>query len=106
TPGRKNSVAGSVTQSDPDYKIINAFLSAPDTLYLLTNKSVDSSAAAQKNNYILSDGLSVFAVEVLPPFFNTIRIALTTSATENKIYTVKVNALTGCDGNSISNVFN
>ncbi|MCO5286053.1 MAG: lamin tail domain-containing protein [Chitinophagaceae bacterium] len=106
TPGRKNSVAGAVTQSDPDYKIINAFLSAPDTLYLLTNKSVDSSAAAQKNNYILSDGLSVSTVEVLPPFFNTIRIALTSAASENKIYTVKVNSLTGCDGNSISNVFN
>lgn len=106
TPGKKNSVAGEVTQSDPDYKVLNAFLAAPDTLYISINKTVDSSLTAQKANYVLSDGLAASGVEVLPPFFNTIRITLAAPATENKIYTVKVNALSGCDGNTISNVYN
>lgn len=106
TPGRKNSVAGTVNQSEPDYKVLNAYLSTPDTLYLAINKTVDSTLASKKENYVIANGPGIQSVEVLPPFFNLIRIALSAPAAENKIYTVKVNSLTGCDGYTISNVYN
>ncbi len=105
TPGRKNSVDANKAFEE-NIKVLNAYLSSPDTLYVMINKTVDSTSAAKKENYILDGGLVASSIDVLPPFFSTIRIALTTSAAEHNIYTVKVNSLSGCDGSSINNTKN
>lgn len=105
TPGRKNSVDADKT-FDESFKVLNAYLSAPDTLCVMINKPADSTSAVKKENYTIDGGLAVSSVEVLPPFFNVIRISLVSPAAAHKIYSIRINALSGCDGSSISTTNN
>lgn len=105
TPGKKNSVDADIRFAE-NIEVKNAYLSSPDTIYLLINKTADSIAAAKKENYILDGGLVVSSVEILPPFFDVIRIGLQNAVAADKIYSVKVNALSGCTGSSISTIKN
>lgn len=105
TPGRKNSVDEN-KKFDESFKLMNAFLTSTDTLFVIINKSTDSTTAAQKENYMIDGGLGIKSIEVLPPFFNILKITLNTPANAANIYTIKVNSFSGCDGSSISNTKN
>lgn len=105
TPGSKNSVDED-KKFDESFKVVNAYLATPDTLYVILNKSVDSTTATKKENYTIDGGLGVKAIEVLQPFFNSIRITLTSSASAATIYTITLNSLSGCDGSTMSNTNN
>lgn len=105
TPGSKNSVDED-RKFDESFKVVNAYLATPDTLYVILNKSADSTTATKKENYTIDGGLGVRAIEVLQPFFNTVRITLTSSASAATSYTIMLNSLSGCDGSTMSNTNN
>lgn len=102
TPGRKNSVASADIPSST-INIVNAYLKASDTLIIRFDKTIDSASAVKKENYTLSDGLSISKIECALPFFDEVKITLANSTQSGKTYLVSINNITDCAGTSMGN---
>lgn len=103
TPGKKNSVDGSnPDQTSP--KLLRAYATDSVNIVLVFNESLDSAMASVISGYSISDAVgSPVAATPLSPFFDRVNLRLTgaNALIRNKIYTVTVNAVTDCSGNSI-----
>lgn len=101
TPGRKNSIDGNNADATAP-GILRAYASDASTLVLLFDEPLDSTKAAIKTNYSVSDGISNPA-NALPvgPLFDRVILSLSSSLQANKVYTVAVSGVTDCAGNTI-----
>ena len=103
TPGRKNSVdALNADQTDP--KLLRAYATDSINIVLVFDEPLDSVKASLAASYSISDGIGVpVSATPLSPLFDRVNIRLTgaTALLRNKIYTVTVNGVTDCVGNTI-----
>ncbi len=104
TPGRKNSVEGpNADQASP--KLLRAYATDSVNIVLVFNEPLDSTSASNASAYSISDGIGN-PVAAIPtsPLFDHINLRLTgaNALLRNKIYTVTVNAVTDCSGNTVN----
>lgn len=103
SPGIKNSVDGTNRDQTPP-QLVRASATDSVTVILTFDEPLDSLRGATIANYQVSDGigapLSAFSIA---PLFNNTQIRLATPLQRNRVYTVTVNAVTDCAGNTIGN---
>lgn len=101
TPGRKNSVNGNNADATAP-RILRAYASDASTLVLLFDEPLDSTKAAIKTNYSISDGIGN-PTTALPvgQLFDKVILSLSGSLQANKVYTITVSGVTDCGGNAI-----
>ncbi len=103
TPGKKNSV-DAVNADAAAPQLIRAFASDSVNITLVFDEPLDSTAAASTTAYLISDGIGApQSVTVAAPVFDKVNLKLNTPLLRNKVYTVKVTAVTDCKGNTITN---
>ncbi|MEP7163213.1 MAG: lamin tail domain-containing protein [Ferruginibacter sp.] len=104
TPGKKNSVDGiNADQGSP--KLLRAYATDSVNIVLVFNESLDSSAASIAASYSISDGIGTpVTATPLSTLFDRVNLRLTgaTALLRNKIYTVTVNGVSDCVGNTIN----
>ena len=100
TPGKRNSVYAPIVDEDPPHAK-GAY--APDSLHILLDmdKTLDSQTACIPYRYQLDNGLVVNNAEPLPPFFNSIRLALSEPLRKDLIYRLTVTSVMDCSGNAV-----
>lgn len=101
TPGRENSVNGYEFPKQP-IKALRSWLKGTDTLWVKFSKTIDSSLAVQKSNFVISDGISIKNIELPAPSFNLLQIILEGSPDSGKVYTISIKGITDCAGNEMS----
>jgi hypothetical protein len=101
TPGKKNSVdAANSDRTSP--KLLRAFAIDNLNITLVFDEPLDSLKGATANNYNISDGIGVPQSAItVAPVFDRVNLKLNTSLVANKVYTVTVNNVTDCAGNTI-----
>lgn len=101
TPGAKNSV----DRANPDQSapaLIRAAAVDNVTVILTFNEGLDSTKAATRGNYSISDGINVpTSATTLGPGFNSVQLKLATPLQTGKVYTVIAINVTDCSGNVI-----
>ena len=101
TPGRKNSVDGN-NKDVTAPSLIRAYTSDASTLVLLFDEPLDSTKAAIKTNYSISDAVGN-PTTALPvgPLYDRVILSLNTPLTVNKVYTLTITGVTDCGNNAI-----
>lgn len=103
TPGRKNSVDGLNTDGTAP-KLLHAYTTNNSTIVLVFDEPLNSVTSSIAANYSISDGIGTPANAIpVSPTFDKVTLQLSTSLTNNKVYTVTVSNITDCLGNVISN---
>ncbi|HEY5463404.1 MAG TPA: lamin tail domain-containing protein [Hanamia sp.] len=100
TPGRKNSIDG-INKDEISPTLLRAFSLNDSTLSLVFDEPVDSFKSAATNNYKIDKNVTAKSVLVAPPFFNEVHITLNNPVVPGIIYTVTVNNISDCAGNTI-----
>ncbi len=102
TPGTKNSVDGS-NKDVMAPALIKAVASNSLNVLVTFDEPVDSAKAALATNYSISDGINkpISAVPV-GPLFKQVMLLLSNLVSPGKIYTLTVNGITDCSGNTIN----
>jgi len=103
TPGKRNAAAG-VNADTVSPKLMRAYATDSVTLLLVFNEPLDSIQASSAARYQISDGAgSPLSASALPGRFNRVMLTLAGSAAlqRNRVYSVTVNALADCSGNTI-----
>ena len=101
TPGKKNSVDGVNTDGQAP-KFLRAYTTNNLNITLVFDEPLDVLKASTAANYSISDGIGVPVNAVaVSPGFDKINLQLATALAANKVYTVRVAALTDCVGNLI-----
>ncbi|WP_298736863.1 lamin tail domain-containing protein [uncultured Chitinophaga sp.] len=98
TPGKRNAVSVSPEDSQP-FTLLRAEL--PDSLSALLyfSRAVDSVNAPDPAVYQFSPGnVTIAAVTVLPPLFNTVLLRLSAPLSATGSYTLQVKGLADCSG--------
>lgn len=103
TPGRVNSVAGSMEQDGPLHAIRTW---APDSMHvcILFNRTMDSLSATSPGSFVFSDGSIVNKVEIQPPLFRSAWLTLTRPLVRGKTLHLQVRDITDCAGNRMAGV--
>jgi hypothetical protein len=101
TPGRKNSIDAMNIDNDPP-KLINAFVIDNQTIRLVMNEPIDSLSGSVLNSYTIDGGNLILSTTPITPLFTEIELKLNAALLANTVYTVTVNSVTDCKGNSIS----
>lgn len=103
TPGIKNSADGPNADTEAP-KLLRAYTTDSLNIVLVFNEPLDASNALLVNNYTISDGIGLpFTVTPFSPLADKINLVLNQPLLPAKIYTVTVNGLSDCIGNSIPN---
>ena len=101
TPGRKNSVES----QNPDTilpRLIRAALEDANTLILYFNEPINNGSAAVATNYTIDLGVDNPAVALPVPFgYKTVQLEFVQNFQPKTIYTITVNNLSDCSGNSL-----
>jgi hypothetical protein len=101
TPGRKNSVES----QNPDTilpRLIRAALEDANTLILYFNEPINNGSAAVATNYTIDLGVGNPAVALPVPFgYKTVQLEFVQNFQPKTIYTITVNNLSDCSGNSL-----
>lgn len=100
TPGKKNSVDALNTDNTAP-QLQKAYTTDNSTIILIFDEPVDSLAGATLSNYSIDGGLSLISAVTLAPLFNQVQLKTNTVLTANTVYTIIVNNITDCKGNSI-----
>ena len=103
TPGIKNTADG-VNSDNQSPKLLRAYTTDSINIVLVFDEPLDALKASSVNNYTISDGIGTPASAA--PFFpvaDKINIVLSKPLSAHQLYTVKVNNVSDCAGNSISN---
>lgn len=103
TPGKTNSVVGSVSDDTPP-QLKKAFATSNTSIVLQFDEPLDSTSAAQISNYILP-GYTIVTANPLAPLFQTVQVTLNAPLQAGTVYTITVTSLTDCKGNAVG-VFN
>ncbi len=101
TPGVKNSVA----KNNPDESLPNIFRAAltnSNTLGISFTETLDSATATNPNFYFINNGVgNPASVEVVSFGFKKVLLHFAQPFQQGIIYSVRVNGITDCAGNSI-----
>lgn len=99
TPGQQNSVRGSNADATPP-QLKKAVAPARDKTILYFNEPLDSTTAAKSTNYTVQ-GNAIISATPLPPLFQQLQLQLQTALLPGQVYTIRVNSVTDCSGNTI-----
>ena len=100
TPGRKNSVDGTVAVNVSP-KLIKGYSTTNSIVTLVFNKTLDSLQLVAVANYTFDNGLSAVSAVAVSPFFDRVNITLNTAIVAGTIYTAKVGGISDCSGNNL-----
>lgn len=102
TPGKKNS-ADAINADQVSPRLSRAYATGATSVVLVFNEPLDSTNAAVRNSYSISDGIGV-PVTATPvgPLFSHVNLVLFSPLAANKVYTVTVTAVNDCSGNALS----
>ena len=102
TPGKINSIDAINPDQRPPH-LLRAYASDSLNIILYFDEPLDSMNAAAAANYTVSDGIGIPQnVTPVSPLYNEVTLKLSNALTRNKIYTITVNNVTDCTGNSIN----
>lgn len=101
TPGALNSAARS-NKDNTAPQLLHSYATDSLHLILVFDEPIDSSQAAVKENYTLSNGMIIREAALQAPIFNTVQLKTDMSLIKNKTYTLQVKTLYDCSGNVIS----
>ena len=99
TPGRKNSVAALLPDSDPP-QLLRAYVMDSLTIVAVFNEPLDSSAAAIPTHYQIT-GIAITGVRPLPPLFNTVALSVAQVLEPGAVHQLLIDGLTDCRGNML-----
>ena len=100
TPGRKNSVFAINTDDSPP-QLARTYSIDSVTFVAIFNEPVDSTSAANVSNYSFSNNIKVLSALPQTPVFQTVVLKLASPASKATVYTVIVNNIKDCKGNTI-----
>ena len=101
TPGRKNSVDAINADKTPP-RLLRAFATDSLNITLVFNEPLDSLNALHTGNYNISDGIGLpLRADPVPPAFDHINLRLGRPLVPDKIYSISLQTVTDCSGNSI-----
>ncbi|MGN6495030.1 MAG: lamin tail domain-containing protein [Agriterribacter sp.] len=99
TPGTQNSVARENKDEDAP-QLLHAYAESDSHIVMRFNEPLDSSAASQLSNYDFTGNTGIIKKAApLPPFFNQVRITVSTALEKNKVYEITAKNATDCAGN-------
>ena len=102
TIGKQNSVKG--TNEDRALPMLDRIYPVNNnTVELYFNETLDSLSACKINNFTFNPSLSgPFVFDFKDVFLTTLRLKLNDSLKQNQVYTLKINAVNDCAGNTIN----
>jgi hypothetical protein len=100
TPGQRNSVDGVNPDNTPPRLVRTYTL---DSLHIVAvfDEPADSSSAALPLRYTMTGNMQVLKAEPQPPLFTTVLLQLSGPLLPQVIYTLKVNDVADCQGNTL-----
>jgi hypothetical protein len=102
TPGRQNSIYLS-NRISTSLQLLSAVLKDSLTVSLTFNRGLDSLQATLPNQYIINNGVGIPQLATpLAPNFATVEIKYNQALNRNQTYTITVNGLTDCGGNTLT----
>lgn len=103
TPAAKNSVDG-VLLDNTAPTLLRASAQTSQTILVSFDEPLDSSAATNVLNYSISNGIGTPTSAIcLSPAFNKVQLQFSNNLVVNTIYTLTVNGVKDCKGNTVSN---
>ena len=104
TPGKQNSVFGEAIFVE-EFRIINAYIVDSNKVNIQFNKGLDSLLLSDSSLFEVN---SISAIKSVPttPLFNAATLSFSFTFLENITYTISVNGLLDCAGNTVSNTVN
>lgn len=102
TPGKKNAV-DAVNADLLAPQLLKAYAADSMNVVLVFDEPLNTAAASTPAYFSISDGGAVAAVTVGSPVPDRVNLLLSAPLQRNKIYTITVNSLTDCAGNTIGN---
>jgi hypothetical protein len=101
TPGKKNSLDG-INADATAPKLLHAYASDSVHVTLVFDEPLNGTVAANSAAYVISDGIGIPSTATpVSPVFDRVELLLGTPLLRNKIYTVTVNGISDCVGNSV-----
>ncbi|MBS1934949.1 MAG: lamin tail domain-containing protein [Bacteroidetes bacterium] len=101
TPGQKNSVDG----NNPDEQtpvLLRTYTIDSTAIVSVFNKTIDSTLAAQKENYVLDNNIGhPLSASPLPPLFNEVRLTLPGKIFPDTLYHLTASNIFDCSGNMV-----
>lgn len=102
TPGQVNSVFSNTPDvTAPQFLQVTA--SQVDTLFLFFNENLELATAENIANYAISPTIGQPIAAELGEDLKTIKLTLATNLQDQAVYTLTINGVTDCIGNSITN---
>ena len=100
TPGMKNSVDGANNDTSPP-QLIRTYSLDNITVVAIFDEPLDSASSAVISHYSFNNNIKISSVEPLPPLLNSVVIKLTPALQPKTTYTLTVNNVKDCKGNTI-----
>jgi Lamin Tail Domain len=101
TPSKRNST-DAINADDTAPQLLRAFATDSLNIVLIFDEPLDSVKAGIASNYNISDGIGALQSAIaIAPAFDKVTLRLGTALVRGKIYTVSVNGLSDCIGNTI-----
>ena len=108
TPGAKNSIdAANADVLAP--AVVRAAATDSVTIMITFSETIDSARGATAANYVITGGASnpiVVSAVAIAPLFQRAQIKLSAPLLRGTVYTITVNGITDCSGNTISSANN
>ncbi len=101
TPGKQNSVWGEAVFA-ADFRITKAYIVDSNKVKIHFNKNLDSLLLSDVSLFEINGNIATNSNPV-SPFFDATILTFNFTFLENATYTISVNSLVDCSGNSISN---
>ena len=101
TPGKQNSVWGDNVYI-ADFMITNAYRIGSNTMQVSFNKNLDSLLLSE-SSFFKINGNTATNSNPIAPFFDATMLTFDFTFLENTTYTISINSLIDCSGNSIIN---
>lgn len=103
SPGKKNATDAVNKDEDPP-KLLRAYATDNANIVLVFDEPLDSLKAATVNNYNISDGIGTpITAACISPVFDKVNIQSANPLQASKIYTITVDGITDCAGNTTVN---
>ncbi len=102
TPGKENSVKA-INKDEAAPRLLKAFAVNEKQITLIFNEPVDSSAAVDLQNYLLT-GNNIQSISVAAPSFTNISLNLENDLQQNQLYKLTVNNIRDCNENVMDEV--
>ncbi len=101
TPGTNNSIDG-INRDDQPPALIRTYTIDSVTIVAVFDESLDSTQAANSNNYRLNDAPgSIQQASPLPPLFTKVQLRLNNLLNAENVYPLTVKNVSDCAGNTI-----